>query len=153
MAEKPVLYLDVDGVLWDVDETGYHGAPGVAEFMDFALEHYEVRWCTSWGTSGRLRPASLELLAEWTGVAVSIWTQVRPSRGWRDLKTETVDWDEVDRGRTFIWIEDELLPEERAVLVGRGIEDWYIHADVLKDPNALLNALAELRKRQVTPTA
>jgi len=41
---KPVLYLDIDGVLWDVDmskvpavemEDAYKGANGVAEFMAF----------------------------------------------------------------------------------------------------------------------
>lgn len=66
--QKPVLYLDVDGVLWDLprDVNGKHcastpiGAKGVREFIHFALEHFEVRWCTTWAMGGYMRPETLD---------------------------------------------------------------------------------------------
>ncbi len=146
MVEKPVMYLDVDGVLWTVDGTGYHGAIGLAEFMMFALEHYEVRWCTAWAVSGKMDLTRLAMLSEWTGVDILIWVQVESSFGWHTYKTETIDWGEVERGRRFVWIEDEILSEEYEILRQRGIEDWYIHTNVLVDSKALLKTLTKLRE-------
>ena len=97
---KPGMYLDVDGVLWVIDDTGYHGAPGVAEFMDFALENFEVRWCTCWTMSGAMDKEDCERLAEWTGVSADVWQLVQPSLGFYDHKTECIDWDEVAQRHT-----------------------------------------------------
>ena len=151
MAEKPVMYLDVDGVLWTVDDGGYSGALGLREFLEYALANYEVRWCTTWAVSGGMDRSRQQTLEEWTGEPVEVWEQVRPSLGWRDFKTGAIDWSEVERGRRFVWIEDELLPEEREVLCERGIEDWFIYTNVLEDPNALLKTLAKLRERRAAP--
>ena len=152
MAEKPVMYLDVDGVLWTVDDGGYSGALGLREFLEYALANYEVRWCTSWVTSGDMDRSSQQLLEEWTGEPLEVWEQVRPSLGWMEAKTECIDWGEVDAGRRFVWVEDELLERERSVLRERGIEDWFIYTNVLEDPEALLKTLSELRKRMAAPT-
>lgn len=145
---KPILYLDIDGVCVTFIRLTQHGpALGLKSFMNFVLQHYEVRWCTTWATSGTMSPTRLEDLAKITGLPVEVWTQVGSSLPWVDLKTKAIDWDEVDNGRTFIWIEDGLLDEELEVLIDRGIEDWYIYTDVFKDQKALIHTLYELVER------
>ena len=144
-AERPVLYLDIDGVLWDVDQTspagigyGARGARGIGIFVKFALEHFEVRWCTMWAPSGTLHMEGRETLAQHTGIPASTWARVRSSKGHVRFKHETIDHAEHLAGRPFVWVEDGLLPEEHQWLRGNGWQDRYFHTDVFADPDALV---------------
>ena len=145
--DNPVMYLDVDGVLWLPTNQGYAGPMGLTEFMEFALANYEVRWCTAWATSGDMRTESLQRLRDMTGVPLDVWRQVQPSLGWERNKTETIDWAEVDAGRPFVWIDDELYGEDLELLRRRGIEHWCILTNVLENPCALSKTLRELKSR------
>ncbi len=153
---KPVMYLDIDGVLWDVDmskvpaeemEDAYKGANGVAEFMAFALENFEVRWLTAWGHfTGDIEDHGRELLARYTGVGIDVWAQVKPNKGWKRNKTEGISWDEhLKEGRPLVWIEDGISAPETQALAANHLSHRYYHTDVFDDPNALIKTHAKLR--------
>ena len=152
----PVIYLDVDGVLWDISEDAplvadpaqsAQGVDGLREFLDWALAHCEVRWCTTWALSGSMTAEQMERLARYTDVDVSVWECIRPSHGWRDSKCEAISWDEHVQGRPFAWLEDGLTPAELHELDRRGFSDSFIHTDVFENPRALREAHAELIRR------
>lgn len=144
---KPILYLDVDGVLWvPVRLEVYGPAPGLRDFMAYVLKHFEVRWCTTWALSGVMSPVNLERLVEYTQQPVELWMQVQPSLPWNELKTEAIDWEEIEQRRHFVWLEDGLLQAEEKELLNRGCLDSYIYTNVLEDKNALLNAWGDLIK-------
>lgn len=150
---KPVMYLDIDGVLWDVDlqkvpgriamDDAYKGANGVAGFMEWVLARFEVRWLTAWAMKGHLDAEDLELLARYTAVPVDVWAQVKPNLGWRQDKCQGISWGEhLQEGRPFVWIEDGLTPSETQTLQANGLLHRYYHTDVFADPNALIKTQA-----------
>ena len=150
---KPVLYLDVDGVLWDLprDQQGHIcsdqpcGARGIQEFIEFVLENFEARWCTAWALRGRMYADGLERLAEYTGISSHLWAQVFPSRGWLHHKHECIDAEEHREGRLFVWVEDDLTQPEHQWLRGNDWQDRYFYTDVFEDPDALLKTLEKLK--------
>lgn len=148
---KPILYLDVDGVILTYKRLTQLGpALGLKDFMSYALEHFEVRWCTSWAVSGVMSPTNLEDLAQLTKLPVEIWLQVQPSLPWKNYKTEAIDWDEIKKGRQFVWLEDGILFEEEEKLHKLGYFHCYYYTDVLEDKNALLKTWGELIKIELT---
>lgn len=151
---KPVLYLDIDGVLWDVDvpiwelvrEFLPRGANGIQDFMDFALSEFEVRWCTTWAPLGYLAQKDLTKLAAHTGIGEATWSKVQRSKGWRNYKYENLNEAEHLGGRPFAWVEDGLVPAELLWLAER---DWlpnYLHTDVFENPDALIQTTEELKR-------
>ena len=154
---KPVLYLDVDGVLWDIVEgdtdraarTPKWAGPakGLEEFLEYVLEVFEVRWCTTWAMSGTMHPNMMKRLEGHTGVPVETWAKVQPSCGWYDFKSENVDWVEHRAGREFAWVEDELCTFEHERLRAYGFTDNYYYTDVFEDSDALVKTLAKLKER------
>ena len=154
---KPVLYLDVDGVLWDIVEGDADRANripkwagparGLEEFLDYAFKTFEVRWCTTWAMGGSMHPDMMERLYGHTGVPVETWAKVQPSFGWYDLKSENVDWVEHRAGREFAWVEDALFESELQMLEDNGFHDSYYYTDVFEDSDALVKTLAKLKER------
>ncbi len=159
---KPVLYLDVDGVLWDIQQrlkddpkiivasdptTFACAANGLEEFLEYALEKFEVRWCTTWAMRGVMHPDTMERLKEHTGVPVETWNKVHSSLGWVTFKHQNVDWNEYREGREFVWVEDELLEEELQMLRGNHALDNYYLTDVFEDADALVKTTAKLKER------
>lgn len=153
---KPVLYLDVDGVLWVVrhnvpiiaagDPRAYAmGAPGLDDFLEFAFQNFEIRWCTTWALTGHMFMETRERLAEHTGVPASTWARVRDSNGWMTYKHENIALEEHRAGRPFVWVEDTLLEEEHQWLRGNGWSDRYFFTDVFADPSALQHTTDRLR--------
>ncbi len=138
---KPTLYLDVDGVLWvSVRLTKYGPAPCLAEFMDYILEHFIVRWCTTWATAGWMLPERMQELSDITGVPLRVWQRVRASKGWYEYKTETIDFT-----HPFVWVEDEILDKEKAELESCGLTDAFMLCNVFEDRMALCKTLERLK--------
>lgn len=99
---KPDLYLDVDGVLLFLDKTENLWLMNLIDAgKKFGL-FGKIYWLSAWtcmGTTDQLyreHPTFKRLKAK--------------PLYWKNLKTEAIDWT-----RPFIWIEDGVLPEERAV--------------------------------------
>lgn len=125
---KTVLYLDVDGVLWDFETftLQYHAAKGLPEFLDFALTHFDVRWLTSWTLSGKMHEPGYRDLVAYTDVPIEVWKRVNDGDRWRDSKIEGIDPD-----IPFVWVEDGLIQEELRWLDDRGWLDRYYHTETV----------------------
>ena len=144
---KPVLYLDIDGVLWNVNSEGaFVGANGLEDFLSFVLDKFELRWCTAWACRGYVATDSLERLAAHTGVPVKTWKLVKASLGWRHEKHENIDLDEIRAGRKFVWVEDELSPDEYKFLSDNNWLDNFFFTDVFRDRDALIKTTEKIKE-------
>jgi len=141
---RPILYLDVDGVLLG---RGDPGDPAVVparhaeSFLAFCTKRYDCRWLTTHCREGDTG-AVMRHLARYAGEDL-----LAPARGvgpttWRTLKTEVIDPDS-----DFLVIDDGLLQVEQEWLARHGILDRWIRADTRKDPDDLIRVLDLLRAR------
>lgn len=154
---KPVLYLDVDDVLimfppyrdeeWWENNKGGAPANGVQEFLEFARRHMEVRWLTSWATSGWMPYDRLEKLSGILKVPTVLIEGFENPMRWFNNKTTGINWEEHKAGREWFWIEDGILEEEIQMLKDKGCYDRYIHVNTSYDPDDLLKALDILKER------
>jgi hypothetical protein len=128
---KPrVMYLDVDDTLivWSNDVMGF-GAPRAADFVNWALEHFEVRWLTMWCPSGRMRQEGAEELSYRFGykIAPEVFKSIRNPKGFIGQKTEAIDYDDP---RPWVWVEDMVLPKEKMFLTNRKLIDNFYPTNV-----------------------
>jgi hypothetical protein len=157
---KPVLYLDIDDTLlmfpqqctraWAEQWPSGEPAPGAGAFFLWALAHFEVRWLTMWCPGGVMYPASAARLGQLLAVpaeaiAACRGIDFRECDGWR--KTNGIDWVEHRAGRPWVWVEDELLPDERELLRQRGGSAHWVPCHTSKYPHRLREVWEELADR------
>lgn len=152
---RPICYVDVDDTLLRFDssspahEIGL-AAPYASEFILWALEHFEVRWLTMWCPCGILEePRAKELSALFGGkVTTAQFLGITNPRNFftKDsiLKTNGIDFTET---RPWVWIEDNLLKSEIAVLDEHKMYNRWVRCNVSKSPNALYLAWKSIAKR------
>lgn len=155
MIEKPVLFIDVDGVLLRFPESEPlefwqqhpHGCPTphVAEFLEWATTHFECRWLTSWAPWGIMNNESKERLAQVLDVPVELLTKLDHRHPWGDNKTQAIDISEFENGRTFRWLDDDVMKDEQEVLKRWGVSESFIHTNCSKNPNRLKEVWDELQ--------
>lgn len=149
MEPRAVLYLDLDDtILTWADGSPAPGA-GVREFLLWALGHFEVRWLTRWARDGTMEPGLLRDLSKLTEVETERLGEIR-GLDWSDgTKLDGIAWAEhIVLGRPFLWLEDDNTgAEHRAFLDAHELAHCYRHCDVTQDPEALVNAHAELKRR------
>jgi len=155
--DKPVLYLDIDGTLLrfpanmirEEAEAFWkkypHGGPanGVADFIIWAMTHFEVRWLTCWTGIGTLDDLQVQQLSDILKVSrFRLASIVNPDH--HDCTTKTTG---IDFNRDWVWVEDELSAHEFYYLKGRGCLDRFYYTDSSKNPNALIITKHHLAKR------
>lgn len=137
---KPVLYIDIDGVLLANDENLSLGA---AEFIKYAAENFEVYWLTTHCMHGdpsmavrNVNRASDEDLTPWL-------EKFKPTT-WRLKKT-----DAIDMSSPFLWFDDDCYYSEGKALEAAGkLDSWIqielnIHEDQMVHELKLLKSLVE----------
>lgn len=146
--KRPIAYLDVDDTILRHPSPGESlPPPGVADFLRFLARNFEVRWLTRWCPGGRMREDQLALLSGQLGIpADELRSFVNPGafidgHVGTPAKWPALDWHAIDRGRPFVWIENALGPEDRAVLQQRGLLHRFIPCDVTANPLRLLRLL------------
>jgi len=104
---KPMLFHDIDGVLFGEYDGGFQLRPSVNTWLEWAFEHFEVVWLTSWDQE-KIKALltvtyNANLLhqfhhAEWTNYADNtVWLAEALKRlGQREV----------------FWIDDEAVPVE-----------------------------------------
>ncbi len=124
------IYLDIDGVLLANES---NAAEGADELIQRALEVCpdSVYWLTTHDWRGEdtvhevldpvLRPDTIKLL-----------DKVKHT-DWDDIKTDGIDFT-----KKFLWLDDDLWPEELAILEDNDAKDSMILIDLNKDPQQLL---------------
>ena len=128
------IYLDIDGVIL-VNEK--YAAIGADDLIKRVLKVYpdSVYWLTTHDWNGQftvkevlspvLKPETIDLL-----------DQIK-STHWNELKTDGIDF-----GNKFIWIDDDLWPEELAVLEKNNATGNFILVDLKKDPEQIKKIVA-----------
>lgn len=140
MHQRAVLYLDLDDTVIVWKDGNPSGAPGLREFLLWALDTFEVRWLTRWTRTGRMDHRLLRDLATMSNVPSA---RLAPIRGlsWAetDCKLNGIAWVEhVLLQRPFLWIEDETVGTRATdFLVRHGFGSAYHCCNVSRDPDAL----------------
>ena len=130
------VYLDVDGVL----VTGSHTlSVGAAEFIKYAVEHFDVYWLTTHCVDGNpdravdyVQRAADEDLIPWLD-------KIRPTK-WGLKKTEAIDF-----SQPFLWLDDNCLSGERYDLQQNQVLNSWIEIDLHNVPDQMEKELITLR--------
>lgn len=123
MAEKPKLYLDIDGVLFGIYGGYMQPRANIHGFLRFCIEHFECRWLSIGWTQHRIESFLLH----------SYGTDIIPHISYHSLENYDSDRknkaDCIDLTEDFYWIEDGLFPAELKVLKKAGKQDRYIEVN------------------------
>lgn len=115
---KPILYIDVDGVLFGEYEGYFQLRPNVIGFLEWCTKYFDCRWLTCWGQD---QLESLFNMIYGTRVEQKIkyhkWFHL-------DNKAKAIDLD-----NDFYWIEDGLPEDEIEILDNAHKTDRYIYVN------------------------
>lgn len=155
---KPILFLDIDGVLntWtgNMDDinpdfpNALCRVPGAREFFLWADRTFEIRWLTAWlpGHERTMPLQFLQALSWLLGVDANRLAEIR-SAPWWDEKTEGVRAVIGNSDREWVWLEDGLSQGELQWLAETGNMGRFLNVDCIEDIHALEDAHIELRSR------
>lgn len=129
------VYLDIDGVLL-IDEK--HAAPYADEFLQAVLKEFpdSTYWLTTHNWQGENRAKEV-LAPHLKPETVRLLDKIKPTE-WNEMKTEGIDFTQ-----RFLWLDDDLWPEELDALEKHDTKDNFILIDLAKDPDQL-KKVAEL---------
>lgn len=154
--QKPVVYLDIDDTLvrfpHDKDKAWWLAHPDgeLATDAVIVLQEMtalcEVRWLTAWCPSGSMRTEGYARLAA-LGIPTELIEDISNPLPWSLRKPMAIDWDEHRAGRRWVWIEDELPPEELRELNDRRARHCYIRTESSQNPDALRNSWHIAKRR------
>jgi hypothetical protein len=150
---RPVLYLDIDDTLVTYSRGRPEAAPGARDFLLWALEHFEVRWLTTWCPSGTMDPDLSRDFCHMLKVEPDVIGRVR-GHDWAfsSSKLDGIIWlEHLVLGRPFLWVEDDYGAGdlERDVLERLGLGASLLSCNVTRDTNALVRLHERLKSRCV----
>lgn len=153
MSSAPVLYLDLDDTVISWAGGRPHAAPGAREFVLWALEHFEVRWLTTWCPGGEMEESLLGDLCKMLNLPPH-WLRHIRGFAWEEgqSKLNGIAWlEHLMLDRPFVWLEDGygVRERERSVLAAAGLLDCYHCCNVTEDRDALRRVHETLRQRYV----
>lgn len=145
---RPVLYLDLDDTVISWATGDPEPGEGAHEFLVWALDHFEVRWLTTWCPDGRMDPQLLRDLSSLTDVPVERLRTIRGFDWEGGSKLDGIAWlEHVVLGRPFLWVEDSTVqPEWLAFLDDHGLRDRFRQCDVTRQPEAVRELHAALKR-------
>ena len=113
---RPVLYIDVDGVLFGLygDPEVFQLRPQVNGFLAWCVTNFRCRWLTAWDNK-RIE----SVLGECYSNAVHAITHTK----WTKTKCDAIDFAEPN---LWYWIEDGISAEETVILQDLGVLDRFI---------------------------
>jgi hypothetical protein len=115
------LYLDIDGVLLTTKNTC--AAKYVEEFVDFITTHFDCYWLTT-HVKGDASTA-LRYIKTFINERTYTLLQNVKATNWIDLKTEGIDLN-----NPFLWLDDQAMNAEQAILVANNCEDSFLLVDL-----------------------
>lgn len=133
------IYFDIDGVLKGVDSP----VEDLSELVTYALDNFpgHVYWLTTHCKDGANNAIyALQDVFE-AELLDRMAAEIQPT-DWGTLKTDAINFDE-----PFLWLDDDLYDEERAVLDGHHALDGHILMD-WRDEWAARKALAQIKRRR-----
>ena len=139
---RPILFLDIDGVLLRRRQPGVFDAfdlsPGCLEFLEWATARFRCFWLTSRARTGW--PDGIRRAFRAAGAVLD-----EPRWAILDL-IEAAPWtahkcEAIDPKSDFWWIEDDPTAHDRAWLGAHGCEDRLIEISTDTHPDALTQVI------------
>jgi hypothetical protein len=113
---QPNIYLDIDQVL--IANENY-AANYASDLIKYVVENFPTYWLTTHVMDGNAQTAIDHIGHLFDEATVELMRQIKGT-SWRILKTEAIDM-----SKPFIWLDDDCLEEERAVLLKHNcLENW-----------------------------
>ena len=135
---KPVLYVDIDGVLLANEHNLTQGA---TEFIKYVADNFEVYWLTAHCRDGNADWA-VEYVNRTSKEDLTPWLSKFKPTSWGMFKT-----DAIDMAKDFIWFDDDVFEEEYEILKDAKKLDCLHEVDLQSSPLQMkqeLNALQSL---------
>ena len=135
---RPILFIDVDGVLLRRQKPGifdvFDLAPGCLEFLEWATARFRCFWLTSRARTGWPDGIRRAFRAAGAVLAEPRWAilELIESAPWTAHKCEAID-----PNSDFWWIDDDPTAHDRGWLRAHGCEDRLIEISTDTYPEAL----------------
>jgi hypothetical protein len=148
--QRPLLYLDIDGVLLRrTNCLGLGGsrlfqlATGALPFLTWATDHFEVFWLSARTADGDATKAERAFRQASSSFAyapafASMISDI-PAAPWRDAKILGIDI-----GKNFIWIDDDPDPYSVRRLATKGLSGRLLRASSDEVPDVLVTLPARI---------
>lgn len=129
------VYLDIDDVLL-INEN--YLSVGAAEFIKYAVEHFDVYWLTTHCMDGTTEHA-INYLNRASDEDLRPWLEKFKPVTWSIKKTEAIDFI-----KPFLWFDDDCFSGERIDLHEHGAFHSWIEIDLRKTPDQMVKELVTL---------
>jgi hypothetical protein len=143
--DRPVLYIDVDGVLLRRRMAGifdaFELAPGCLDFLEWATARFRCRWLSTRcrrGWPDGIRRAFRSAGASLDDPRWAVLDLIEPAL-WTLNKSEVLD-----ARSDFWWLDDDPTAQDRDWLRMHNREDRLVEVSSDRDPDALLHARSRL---------
>lgn len=150
MKKDKVMYLDIDDTMLIDELVGRKTvikkfAPGTVEFLNWASEHFEIRWLTFWCMNGTMAIPAAKELSEISGFKLpfTFFTNIKNDLSFNFDKCDAIDFKDP---RPFVWVEDQIQPFEYNGLKQRGKEHCHYPCNSSRNPYALIVASSKIAK-------
>lgn len=121
------IYLDIDGVLLANEKSPSNFAN---EFITYVVSRYPTFWLTTHCWHGDNHTVAL-LSKFFPEETMRFIRQIKPTE-WNMSKTDGIDF-----SSPFLWLDDDLYEEEKAVLIKHNVLENWIEVDLRKNENIL----------------
>jgi hypothetical protein len=123
------IYLDIDGVLLANES---HAALYADKLLQTILQKYpdSTYWLSTHCWKGENRATKVVAPHLQPGT-IALLGNIKPTV-WGEMKTDGIDFTQ-----PFLWLDDDLWPEEEAALNDHDAMDNFILIDLVKNPNQL----------------
>jgi hypothetical protein len=142
---RPILFLDIDGVLlvrrWSGMFDAYELAPHCLEFLEFATARFQCRWLSTRCRHGFLDGSCRAFRSAGAPLDDPRWAVldlIKPAV-WATSKVEAID-----PKTAFWWVDDAPTEAERDWLRQHRCEKRLVEIDLERDANTLIRARALL---------
>lgn len=102
MEVKPLLFHDIDGVLFGHYGSRYQLRPGVRTWLDWANDHFEVIWLTAWEKHRIEALLDLLYIREHIPILLANFLNYENKVVWIEEAVPKL------QGREWFWIDDEI---------------------------------------------
>jgi hypothetical protein len=134
--KKPILYIDIDGVLL-ANELNL--AIGAEEFIKYAADNFDVYWLTTHCMNGEAEHA-LEYVSRATKTNLLPWLEKFKPTIWSLKKTEAIDFT-----KPFLWYDDDCYSEEQKILKEHDVFNSWIEVNLAKYQDQLVHEIKLLK--------